>query len=472
MTKQNKGTPTASRKQLVSAGEVCSIAIAKKYGFYDKDHYYNNDYTDVKTYSELDDKEGRDSNAVCKQTKDGKLAYPLCPLVYGVPYEQDPIDRSKCIVNIRNYCPSDMIKGERCKRSNVMLPAPVSMQTHCDEKITDWYMIPNYHLGNKYNFIQKKGDTEAQCMKPCPVDKMPGYTEDPVDNSSAGPLTDTEPTKCYNKSGYMGGKYEESENFCPIAWVYRLGQKQEDIADDIINKINESGSSNAYKKVSISVANNEAKQVYIDSKRLLENIDYPNDETLEACNSLITPERETKAYGICKDIYDNPKSIDNLNINPAQQKVLTKACHVLFCNENDDFITSIKDSTDPLCFPNIDDVDAEDMLLNDKNIDNQTNKNAVIDPPPKKAALNSTSKGKEALTLTITLSVVIPVVCILIFVIFKFRDKIKPLLLQVWCFLSYIWDSIVPWRNPTEREKYQSWCKKRLEEIKTEINNN
>jgi hypothetical protein len=76
---QKQSTPA---QQKVSAGEVCSIDIAKKYGFYDKDHYYTSDYSEVKTYSEIDEQEGRESNAICKQTDDGNTAYPLCSLVY------------------------------------------------------------------------------------------------------------------------------------------------------------------------------------------------------------------------------------------------------------------------------------------------------------------------------------------------------------------------------------------------------
>lgn len=465
MAKQKIRAPSTPVKQTVSAGEVCSIDIAKKYGFYDKDHYYTNDYSDVKTYSDIDTEQGRDSNALCKQTNDGKIAYPSCSLVYGVPYEQDPTDRSKCVVNIRNFCPPKMTKGGMCKRSNIMLPAPVSMQTHCDEKITDWYMIPNYHLGNKYNFIQKKGNTEAQCMKPCPVDRVPGYVQDPVDNSSAGPMANTDLTKCYNKSEYMGGKYDESGNFCPIAWVYRLGQKQEDIANDIINKINESGASNTYKKVSISVANNEAKEVYIDSKRLLENIDYPDDNTFGACSKLHTTERVSKAYNICKDIYDNPNSIDNGKIDPTQQKVLTKACHILFCNEKDDLVSSISPSTDALCFPNIDEIDSNDLMSNDKNIDTQTNIDATIGAPPKKIELEVLEKGPEILKTGIYIAIIILAVGFIALFIVAVWPFIKPWLMRLWCTLNRIYYELAPWKKPDEVGNYQNWCKARLDEM-------
>jgi len=450
MAKQKIRAPSTPVKQTVSAGEVCSIDIAKKYGFYDKDHYYTDDYSDVKTYSDIDTDQGRDSNALCKQTNDGKIAYPSCSLVYGVPYEQDPTDRSKCVVNIRNFCPPKMTKGGMCKRSNIMLPAPVSMQTHCDEKITDWYMIPNYHLGNKYNFIQKKGNTEAQCMKPCPVDRVPGYVQDPVDNSSAGIRTNTELIKCYTKDEYMGGKYSETENFCPIAWVYRLGRKEEDIADDIIEKINDSGASNTYKKIAVSVANNEAKQVYKDSKRLLENIDFPNDATLGACSKLNTQERVEKAYSICKNIQTNPDSIDTLTSDPIQKQVLINSCHVLFCNEETDTSSMISSSAEPLCFDNFKPIDGEDLLLNDKRMDLDNNPNAAMDQPPKKIELSSLNNGPNILKVEgFVFMLILGLVIIGIF-LYIFWDWIRPLLVYMMCSIIWIYDKIVFWVGKKE----------------------
>lgn len=444
--KKNKQTKKKQRQastQKVSAGEVCSIATAKRYGFFDKKNYYTPGYSDVKTFNAtLDQEQGRDSNAVCKQSSDGTKSFPLCTVVYGIPYTQDPLDPKKCTVNMKDFCPESLRKGNTCTRSNIMMPPPVPMSSHCDERVTDWYMIPNYHLGNKYNFINDGNRT--QCMKPCPLDKMPGYTEDPVDGSSAGMMANTEVNKCYNKYEYMNGKYADTGNFCPISWVYRLGQKKEQIVDDILKNIKDKKSSSVYKKMSIEIANQEANSIYQDSKKMLENVEYPTNAMMVACSKFHTPSKVKKAYNICKQIHHNPKIAKTLLSSPAQQKVLTKSCHVLFCNKADDLVSTISSTTRPLCFKGMEDINGKEILKNDMDIDSANNMDAVIGSAPtykeEKTLDRSISKFKKY----VIIAAIVLLVSVLSILIILAWPYIKRFLRMLMCYIPYIIRMAVP----------------------------
>ncbi len=435
----------------VSAGEVCSIDIAKNYGFYDDAKYYTQDYRDVKTYNaKLDIDERRDSNEVCTQTPNGAVAYPLCSLVYGIPYEQDPKDMSRCVIDLKRsgVCSPKDVKGTQCKRSNVLLPPPEKMSAHCDEKPTDWYMIPNYHLGNKYNFIERGSGKTRQtvCMKPCPADRMPGYVNDPAaDGASAGIMANTKVDRCYTKDEYMSGKYSDTNNFCPIAWVYRLGQRQEEIVDSLINEINDtSGTSNAFYKKSVAMANQDAKNIYIESKKMLENVDYTDDVVTNACSQFNTPERLNKAYQICSDISKNPKAFDDVLKNNAQKKVLKQACNALFCDSSQDLAGSIE--KDPICI-NIDPektVPGDDLLKNDKDIASSTNTDAVVGSPPKVNEVTSLDKGAKNTNFMIIFGIVMIVLTFLGIIIMISWKYIGPTIKKVWCYILYAVRMILP----------------------------
>lgn len=416
-----------SKSVFVSAGEVCSIDIAKKYGFFDKKNYYTDEYSDVRTFTPIDQQENRDSNEVCKQTSDGKVAYPSCTLVYGVPYEQKPTDRSKCVINMGMFCPSKLQKGDRCKRSNILPPPPIAMKSRCDEKPTDWYMIPNYHLGNGYAFVEAGNNT--RCMTPCSTDRMPGFTTDPVDGASAGVLTNTDPNQCYLKAEYMGGKYDGTNNFCPISWVHRLGLKEEDIVDDIVKRIQKYDTSNTYSKIATTTASKEAKDVLRDGKKLLENVDFPNSQMMAACSKLNTPERVAKAYSICKAIHENPNSINTILQDKTQQKVLKKACHVLFCNEEDDLVSTINLGADPLCFQDTEVATDKEIIDNDKNIQLDSVDDVDIGPPPQINEPAGLDRGTRIV-------VIVAVIALLLVIV----GSLSPF---IWKLLVYIYENLL-----------------------------
>jgi hypothetical protein len=433
------GRPT----ERVSAGEVCSIATAKKKGYYtkpffSKTSYYNSEYSDVRTFSDLDKQKGLDSNAVCKQTEDGKEAYPMCPLVYGMPYVQDQKDPSKCVIDIKNFCPADRIRGNKCMRSNIFGPPPVPLNSRCDEKSTDWFSIPNYHLGNRYNFVQQDG--AVSCMKPCPGDKVPGYVEDPVDGSAAGLTTNTEVSQCYEKTEYMNGKYMDTGNFCPAAWVYRLGLNEGALVNEITRGVNYSGLNKSIKKEAIKKAQSSAKQLYKDNRSMLENVEFPTRNMLAACSKLNTPERVKKAYGICKKIYDNPNSIKSMKT--PYRTVLTNACHTMFCNEDDDLVSTLGVGKEPLCFSNLKKLNADTIRDNDTDYDMYKGNSAVLEKPPQTAYPNKIDSGKKATTRMLLAGVIIFVIVILVGALLFAWPLIKPFVLRVWCAVTYFFRSL------------------------------
>ena len=439
----------------VSAGEVCSITTAKQYGlfytkpFYDKDNYYKEAYNDVKTYNAaLDEKEGRDSNAVCKQTQDGKIAYPMCALVHGIPYTQDPTDRSKCVIDINNYCPAERVRGGSCMRSNIMLPAPVSMQTRCDEKSTDWFVLPNSHLGNKYNFIQQQD--QVKCMKPCPADKVPGYIQDPVDGSSAGISANTEVNKCYDKSEYMNGKYDGTGNFCPVSWVYRLGLKKEGIIDEMIRGRNKQSMKKYSPAENIT---KDADQVFLQTKTMLENVQMPTKEMLAACSQLNTPERVKKAYGICKQIHKNPKSINSFVTNPNHKIVIKQACHAMFCNEDDDLVATIGNNTKPLCFDNLEDLTNAAIQKNDNDQEKDRNTNAFIEKPPERVSADRVNRGARKASKILVISIVLFLLFILGMAMYIAWSKVGPWVMRLQCFLSFLFRWIPARKEAMEQNR-------------------
>lgn len=434
----------------ISAGEVCSITTAKQKGlfytgpFFDKNTYYTNGYDDIKTYNtDIDNQDGRDSNAVCQQTPDGKTAYPMCTIVYGVPYTNDPKNPSRCIIDIKNFCPAERVQGTNCIRSNVMLPPPVAMNTRCDDRNTDWFMIPNYHLGNKYNFVQQ-GNDPSKCMKPCPGEKVPGYLQDPVDGSSAGVFSSTtEVDRCYSKDEYMNGKYAGTGNFCPVSWVYRLGLKKEELITEIKGTQKNENITNYKSQQNITA---DADRMYLESKTMLENIDMPVKEALTACSQLNTPERVTKAYNMCHGIYSKPNSINTITRDKNQKIVLKQACHAMFCNEQDDLVSMVGRNKKPLCFRNLERLSNASIIKNDDKLERDMNTNAYIDRVPEEADVNkNVDRGPVNATRIIVTSVIVFIVFMFSVFIYMIRDKISPFVMRIVCFFkfAFMW----PWKR-------------------------
>ena len=187
----------------VSPGEYCSLETAKKLGIHDIQEYYSSDYPTLKTYEpDKDDKDGR-TTEICSVTRDESKSYEFCSIEHGIGFVRKPAHPNKCVTV---GCPPGF-ESERGECKKPLEDFAISKRAKCDERWYDWYMIPNYHLGNKY-FSPKPGE----CYKPCPAYMVPQYEKDPVDESSAGFNVKEKLDKCVPRDEYISGKYTEGSD--------------------------------------------------------------------------------------------------------------------------------------------------------------------------------------------------------------------------------------------------------------------
>lgn len=335
--------------ETVSAGEVCSLDVATQYGIDDiaNNIYYKHEYSDIKTYNDAhDNKNNAHIYKLCETTNtaDTKAA-PLCVLEkeagFGFTKTRNPrtLAYDSCITA---ECPTGFTEnGNSCikPRQN----KTILMNGLVEERWYDWFMIPDYHLGNKYTRVDDVN------YAPCEKDSIPSYGVDPVDNSPKY-FNDTEDNldKCVDKSQYFRGKYFNSETYCPLTWVYRAGATKKDLK-------------HMYEDLIYDIENTERGNEYLDTlKRNVDNLiyddiykpvldygfkDYVGKSKCPGCEILQNdPEKKRKAKIICDTIKQLGKSqyIEKLmSENNEDEKIAKKkygraiqACHTVFCEDD------------------------------------------------------------------------------------------------------------------------------------------
>lgn len=414
---------------LVSAGEVCSLAVAEELGIRGGDiNHYKNGYDDIKTYSCLS--ETNKPYYLCE-----KNGQPSCLLQKnaGFGFTTDPNDKTKSTC-ITAECPTgfeeDPNNTEICIKpkheSNVVRSSRI------DERWNDWFIISNYHLGNKYG----KDDSGTK-YKPCKSGSVPAFKTDPVDNM-VNSSTDEVLSKCIDKEQYFEGKYEDSPEYCPLAWIMRAGATKEDyiaIYKDLINDIREkNGGSDIIdqleKDAEEYVENNILAQIKDDRYDEYAGF-YDSPEIEIACNKLsFNWKRLSKPYEICERIY-NGKKEDIINSFMKKNKGMTKtqaeirymrtrqACHTVFSDPRG-AITQIESDIkkEPLFF---EDVEKNNI---DFEIENKQDQMEI----PLDSTKNDTSKFKDKAAFNIVFSII---VISLSLIIFYFRKNIKDILLKI-----------------------------------------
>jgi hypothetical protein len=326
----------------VSPGEVCTIETAVRLGIYDTQNYFKDteDTKDIATYNdEKDSKENR-TGELCSYTSNARFAYESCTLQHGIGFARRLSDPSKCMTV---SCPSGFeTAGSSCKKPLVDLT--VSTLSRCDERWHDWFLTPNYHLGNKH-FAPKPG----QCYKPCPEYHVPQYATDPVDEASAGINAKEKLDRCVARDEYMSGKYESGSDFCPLAWIHRLSSTPTKLREKYLQVLDESlknsnGVKNDYFTQQQSKATAVGEEVTREAHQLLENITPPTDTMIQACRTLNTADRLNEAHDVCSRLekdetwytdmleaelnMDEPKRLNKV-------KMLKQACNAIFCNPMD-----------------------------------------------------------------------------------------------------------------------------------------
>lgn len=327
----------------VSAGEYCTLEVAKELGVADSEKYFSADsgFDDVMTYNEKKDDNENRTQQLCSYSSKAPLAYKSCALEHGLGFARKMSEPSKCMTF---SCPPNFENtGISCKKP--LEDFTISKLSRCDERWYDWFMTPNYHLGNKY-LNPKPG----QCYKPCPDFHVPGYAIDPVDDTSAGINVKEQLDRCVARNDYMSGKYEVGSDYCPLAWIHRLTSFPSSVRTEYLQKLQDfkdkkrDGVMNDYYTKLRDNANIEADAIAKEANSLIENLTNPTDAQTQACRTLNTPERLNKAYEVCSSLVEDDtwygdkleqEFDDNEVKRVAKTKMLKQACNALFCSATD-----------------------------------------------------------------------------------------------------------------------------------------
>jgi hypothetical protein len=403
----------------VSAGEVCSIAVAKSIGIRDEStntSYYLKEFSDVKTFNE--EKDTTNNYKLCETTNSkDTLAAPLCVLQSGAGFgftkKKSPgsVSYDTCVTA---ECPTGFVVDP--KKPNTCLKPRTADVTILDnvveERWYDWFMVPDYHIGNKYQ------RNDSINYAPCKTGSIPSYQEDKVDglkrsfNSSAK----DDLGKCVEKAKYFGGKYLDSDTYCPLAWVYRAGATNKDLKmmyNDLLNDIDktERGTSSLD-----TLKNNVDNLIYSEIYKPVISYGFEDyvgksqtDEATAACSSIERghPERRNQAFQICTTIKEigKEKYIEKLmdensedeNTSKKKYKRAIQACHTLFCDEED---------TKKICFPEVE----------EKGFDKKNNKDTkeakIVDPEADKKKITTTM-------MYIIIIIIIIIICALGYILFN-----------------------------------------------------
>lgn len=354
---------TNGQYETVSAGEVCSIETAKDMGIAKKDRSsgYIRGYEDVKKFNQTTETVGR---SLCS-AEDESTARRHCILEHGVGFVRKQSDPSKCVTV---SCPSNwQLKNGDCVKP--LEDYIVSKRSKCDERWYDWFVTPNYHLGNKV-YQQKPG----YCYNACPSYHVPAVITDPVDDESAGATATNKDAFCANKNDYMGGKYAGTSDYCPLVWIKRLSSTPDTLKTDAANMFIKHESSiggetnlnneGVYLKNSTSET---STQIYNRINTMVENVDYNgNMKMINACRKIATPERLEEAYKICEQMKTSPDAfaarytLDSEQLKNKKVTVIKQACNAIFCNELDDSSQII--GKQPICIPNPGKIDGEEIM--------------------------------------------------------------------------------------------------------------
>lgn len=337
--------------------EVCTIESAKQLGIYSTSgDFYASGYTDLKTYNNAADV-GRTKD-VCYQSADGANSYMFCSAAHSNIAYVKRGDKCQTMT-----CPTGWSGVQKCQKP--LEDAVVSKRSHCDERWYDWFTVPNYHLGNKY---QSDSNIAGTCYNPCPADHVPHYKYDPVDESTFGLSGKEALGRCVPRNQYFGGKYNEGSDYCPLAWVYRMGASPDVLKDMMTSNMTTyatsasvSGTSNAdfMTLQDPSTMQNLANSIYNNTSATAENVVAPSTRSMQqACRTLQTKERVEGAYAICSSIatlegeneFLSKRELqgDSTDIAEAKLKVLKQACNATFCDADNDAAYVIK--KEPLCF--------------------------------------------------------------------------------------------------------------------------
>jgi len=360
---------------LATAGEVCSVETAKAIGIFDKNAYYGGkQYANVKTFNPTIDSQTARSEEICRQNITGAQATPVCAVlpIAGVGTTAKPGAPGKCITH---GCPIGFTESSDGVCKKPLEDALVSKKSRCDERWTDWFMIPNYHIGNKFYSVGP-----GKCYAPCPPGQVPAYARDPVDDAALDFSSTDNLGMCIDRTEYFNGKYSDGSEFCPLAWVHRLGVTAREVEGTLQtaydNAMQESGGTKNTHMVDAERERRDTAVAIVNAAgEAMEAVEVPGETLTAACRKLATNERLQQAYEICEAINTNEdafmKRLEDENGDSSlkqEQKtmVLKTACNALFCNEKWDPYTAETIGREPICIKNIKKVDLTEKEKTDE----------------------------------------------------------------------------------------------------------
>lgn len=350
---------------IVSAAEICTIEQLKAFGIFNNQSYISNSavgWGDLKTFNRDKDNTDNRTKSLCKPTLDGTEAHLNCIYQHGVGYIRKPGDPNTCITY---SCPPGFEQnGLDCIKTTEVLPdSTIDKRSKCDERWSDWFMTPNYHLGNKlYQEITEDG--YIKCYDYCPTGTVPSYANDPVDGSKKDFSSTDNVKTCIDKSEYFSSKYNGTGDYCPIAWIHRLNSTPDNLKKKYDNLILNAGSNinttNVYANLKKNTQN-IVNQISIDAFSKFENIQKPSDAMQQACNSLnssIPTKDLIEAWNICDELHKSEENVmerlskvgyssDNIKKYITMMK---QSCNGVFCNQDDNNFDII--NKEEICFPN------------------------------------------------------------------------------------------------------------------------
>jgi hypothetical protein len=397
----------------VSAGEVCSIETAKKLGIFDNTNYYLPQYDTMKTYNDkIDNLENRTNFKLCTVNNLNTNAFPLCTLTpnAGIGFTTKS-GYNKCIAS---ECPPGFEEDENnptiCKK-------PIQYRTYSlkdrnDERWYDWFTVPNYHLGNKF------GSSNNIHYKPCKPDMVPNYAKDIVDNVAKDWSSVDEIDRCINKNTYFAGKYANTADYCPAAYVKLMGSSRQELVNQYLKLANTENLSQSQLREILAI------EKVIKSNNT-ENLDFPTDEMTAACSKINTNERLEETYQTCQQLMDNENVFMSKFTNESEslrnlRRDITKYnCHNLFCATDTNENNAARIDKDSLCYPDIAKLKIADTIRQYQEEQRKKNKNLP--------SITSNKEKKELMNNIKTLffrMLGFLVIAIIIFLIYKYGGKV------------------------------------------------
>lgn len=403
--------------QNVSEGEVCSLEVAKRFGIRgDNEQHYNDNFGNVKTYSCYDNGIDKPYH-FCEAN-----GLPSCLLQEGagIGFAADPNDTGTCMTS---ECPTGFTEdSNKCIKPKA--EKNILLSKRIDERWYDWFMIPNYYLGNKYSSVAVENtdvdadaDAETDSIKyePCPSGTVPHFKTDPVDgsiNANEGEFLN----KCIRKDDYFYGKYSDSPEYCPLSWIMRAGATKDDLVKIYGNLIDgiesKKGASVELDKLRKSIKSHVNREIF----RKIQKVGFDeyagiadSPEVEYACRKMSSDTTRLKyAYDICKNIKTRgEKHMVNEYVNDGMTKDTAtlryfracEACHTVFSDPKG--AVAQLENKDPIIFEDV------------KNTYAQINK---AKKRQEKNELHNTinTDAEKTLTLTVlkTIAIAIPIAII------------------------------------------------------------